>query len=302
MRSRRLIKLGSIELVVWIDDPLAGKLVALKQRLKGKSHAGAPEPTAIDARPKNPTAEQKALYEIIDPIQWYHSIDLGHGVVTPGFFDHRPRLDHYHLPESLEGKRVLDVATFDGFWALEFEKRGASEVVAVDLARVGQIDLAPSVRASMTEDELKAPLGNGFRAVRQILGSNVKREEISVYDLSPERIGRFDFVFCSDLLIHLQNPVRALQAIHSVCDGSAQFVELCDMSMQRHGPYNLLNYMGAKSDHIWWNFGEGTLMEMIRDAGFAQVEEIDRFDLCPRGYSQSPPHIAYRASTGREGI
>ena len=36
-------------------------------------------------------------------------------------------------PQSLRGKRCLDVGTYDGFWAFEMERRGAAEVVAVDV-------------------------------------------------------------------------------------------------------------------------------------------------------------------------
>lgn len=65
---------------------------------------------------------------------WYHKIDLGHGVVNPGQpFDavwdmirqSRAALDY-------KEKSVLDIASFDGMWAFEAEKLGASTVVATD--------------------------------------------------------------------------------------------------------------------------------------------------------------------------
>ena len=57
---------------------------------------------------------------------WYHTLELGDGVVTDGMFDHRPHMHHYPLPEDLTGKRCLDVATMDGYWAFEMERRGAA--------------------------------------------------------------------------------------------------------------------------------------------------------------------------------
>src|SRR3954453_11189468 len=66
-------------------------------------------------------------------LEWYHTIELEPGVVTPGWFDTRSVVPLLPFPESLEGKRCLDVATFDGFWAFEMERRGASEVHAIDL-------------------------------------------------------------------------------------------------------------------------------------------------------------------------
>ncbi len=58
-------------------------------------------------------------------IDWYHTQELAPGLVTPGMFDLRPYVERYGLPASMEGMRVLDVGTFEGFWAFEMERRGA---------------------------------------------------------------------------------------------------------------------------------------------------------------------------------
>ena len=55
---------------------------------------------------------------------WYHTLDLGSGVVTEGMFDLRPVVDRYGLPARMDGMRALDVGTWDGFWAFEMERRG----------------------------------------------------------------------------------------------------------------------------------------------------------------------------------
>lgn len=184
MRSRRLIRIGGVELALFVSDGVADRLRSARRLFAGrKPPAPGSRAIAIDD-PSTLTPEQLAIYRQIEGTEWYHSIDLGHGIVTPGFFDHRPVLAEYRLPESLAGKRVLDVATFDGFWAFEFERRGAQEVVSVDLARVADIDLAPSVRARMSREELDTELGTRFKLAREILGSKVDRREISVYDLS----------------------------------------------------------------------------------------------------------------------
>jgi hypothetical protein len=75
--------------------------------------------------------------------RWYHTIELTDGVVTEGMFDHRPAVNRYMLPADLSGMRCLDVGTMDGFWAFEMERRGASEVVATDVARVDDLDWPP---------------------------------------------------------------------------------------------------------------------------------------------------------------
>ena len=61
---------------------------------------------------------------------WYHRIELPHGVVTPGGHPHSAAA--YRVPDRLDGKRVLDVGAWDGFWTFEALKRGAAEAVAID--------------------------------------------------------------------------------------------------------------------------------------------------------------------------
>src|SRR5882762_3529258 len=75
---------------------------------------------------------------------WYHTIELAPGLVTPGWFDTREVARELPIPETLAGMRCLDVATFDGFWAFEMERRGAEEVVAIDLLDLVGADWPPN--------------------------------------------------------------------------------------------------------------------------------------------------------------
>ena len=54
---------------------------------------------------------------------WYHTVDLGDGIITPGVYDYRKELEHFHFPDVMSGMRVLDVGSATGFFAFEFEKR-----------------------------------------------------------------------------------------------------------------------------------------------------------------------------------
>src|SRR5262249_45271403 len=74
---------------------------------------------------------------------WYHSIDLGHGVVTPGG-DSQSMLALLRLPD-LRGKSVLDIGAFDGYFSFTAERLGARRVVALD-HYVWSMDLAEHVR------------------------------------------------------------------------------------------------------------------------------------------------------------
>ena len=67
-----------------------------------------------------------------EAIRWYHSIDLGGGIVTRGIDDTPLRLARLDLPRSFAGLTVLDIGAWDGFFSFEAERRGASRVVAAD--------------------------------------------------------------------------------------------------------------------------------------------------------------------------
>jgi hypothetical protein len=56
-------------------------------------------------------------------IAFFHRIDLGHGIITPGVDDTPNKLQALGLPPSLEGLSVLDVGAWDGF--LLFRSRAA---------------------------------------------------------------------------------------------------------------------------------------------------------------------------------
>src|SRR5688572_29922637 len=159
--------------------------------------------------------------------QWYHTLELAPGVVTPGWFDTRAAVAKLPLPDSLEGMRCLDVGTFDGFWAFEMERRGAREVVAVDLADPAALDWPYDTAISGPQKiaEWGSERERGFADLAATLGSQAKWINQSVYDLSPERNGMYDVVFCGALLLHLRDPIRALEAMRSVCSGSFVLTE-----------------------------------------------------------------------------
>lgn len=254
------------------------------------------QPPQAPPRPSSDTPEANALAASVGALTWYHTIELPHGIVTPGYFDHRDLLPRYGLPARLDGLRVLDVATYDGFWAFEFERRGAAEVVALDVWEKREIDLPPRTRAAMSEEELSLAYGKGFSLAHKALGSKVQPLHCNVYDLSPERTGLFDLVHVGDLLLHLRDPVRALTAIRSVCRGQAILSDVIFPELDRGtGGVPLMQYQGGRGQNIWWRLGSEALRAMIEDAGFERVEEASRFKYGQRGLPPSIWHAVFRA-------
>jgi tRNA (mo5U34)-methyltransferase len=57
-------------------------------------------------------------------IEWFHTIDLGGGITTPGRDDSRRKLRDIRMPEDLRGKSVLDIGAYDGFFSFEAKRPG----------------------------------------------------------------------------------------------------------------------------------------------------------------------------------
>lgn len=142
-----------------------------------------------------------ALREEVARIRWWHRIDLGNDVVTPGYVDTPRRVSMLHLPESLAGKTVIDVGAWDGFYSFEAERRGAARVLATD---------------SFSWDGPGWGTKAGFELARRTLGSRVEDQDIDVLELSPERVGTFDVVLFLGVLYHMRHPMLALEKVWSV--------------------------------------------------------------------------------------
>lgn len=210
----------------------------------------------------------------VQRLEWYHTIDLGE-VVTPGFFDHRPVLDRYGLPERLDGVRALDCGTFDGYFAFELERRGA-DVVALDVPGIDSLDWPEPLRRQGTT-RFQARHEN-FEVAREALGSSVERHFVSVYDVDPDDLGSFDLVFVGSLLGHLRDPVGALMALRRVCAGRLHLAEMT------HGRLDLLSRrvgiakFQALSSHLtWWVPNRACLRQMVEAAGYHGTTEGQTF-------------------------
>lgn len=55
------------------------------------------------------------LRKEIAKVTWWHRIDLGPGVVTPGVDDTPEKLKTLGFPEDLSGMPVPDIGAWDGF-------------------------------------------------------------------------------------------------------------------------------------------------------------------------------------------
>jgi tRNA (mo5U34)-methyltransferase len=144
---------------------------------------------------------------------WWHSIDLGQGVVTPGTLSAAflaNRIRELNLPD-LRGKDVLDIGAYDGFYSFEAERRGARRVVAVD-HYVWSLDLPQHIKywqACKDSGKVPAPYHEtpewrpqdlpgkrGFDAAHRALSSKVEVVVEDFLSVDVRQLGTFDVVFC----------------------------------------------------------------------------------------------------------
>ena len=229
---------------------------------------------------------------------WYHTIELAPGVVTPGWFDLRPIVERLPWPD-VRGRRCLEVGPYDGFLSFELERRGAAEVVAADIGSPGDWDWPLALRESgpleLAAQASEKP-GGGFEIARKALGSSVARVEVSAYDLSEESVGRFDVVVCGSLLLHLRDPIRALEAMRSVCGEALLSAEAISPGLTMLSPRRPLARFRAGERLQWLVSNVAAHRAMVRTAGFA-IEKTVRPYAIPLG----PGHPARRLTPSTLG-
>jgi tRNA (mo5U34)-methyltransferase len=228
---------------------------------------------------------------------WYHTVDLGDGVVTPGQYDHRPLLRHYGIPDDITGKSVLDVGPAHGYFAFELEARGAARVVTVELAHWSAHDGSEALKEEFDRDRVDVRnepyLHGALEFAIAARGSSVEQTFSNVYDLSPATTGMFDLVFCGSMLIHLTDPLRALYAIRSVTRETAIIATTIDP--MRVGRAPRARFVGTATGQTFWEPNMACLERWALAAGFADVEQVSRFRLRSVDGRFDEPHGTIRA-------
>ncbi len=199
-----------------------------------------------------------------EQISWFHTLDLGHGIVTAGATDPgRNLLPSLRLPASLAALDVLDIGAWDGFYSFECERRGAARVLATD-------SYAWSGEGWGTRE--------GFDFAHKVLGSRVDSMVVDVMDLGPDRLGgTFDLVLLLGVVYHLRDPITAIERVasvtrsHLILETELRF-DWLPWAAGRLYPGNELNGDGTN----WWALNTRALRGLLREFGFRRVEVVFR--------------------------
>jgi tRNA (mo5U34)-methyltransferase len=196
---------------------------------------------------------------------WFHQIDLGDGVVTPGWSNAaRDKLPYFGLPDDLTGLRVLDVGCAEGFFSFEAERRGASEVVSLDF---------------------DAECIKRFKMCAEALGSKVTHPQVhSVYELDPSVMGTFDLVMCFGLLYHLKHPLLGIEKVAAMTRGTLliqswtlETTALADQPIARFQVHGLISGPKENPIHdptVYWEPNAACIRGMLEHVGLTDIERL----------------------------
>ncbi|MBU6227509.1 MAG: methyltransferase domain-containing protein [Acidobacteria bacterium] len=181
---------------------------------------------------------------------WHQRFELVPGVHTPGVNDINWLLEASKFPTNLAGKSVLDIGTTNGAMAFEAERRGSTDVTAVDISDENHY---------------------GFRKIANLLDSNVKFHQASIYDLPSVLNRTYDVVVFWGVLYHLRHPLLALDSLRAICG------DLCYLESAIYSPTTEMNDHVAKFHRLddlagdgtnWWSPTVETTEDWCRSAGF----------------------------------
>lgn len=205
-------------------------------------------------------AEADDLRRAVQDLQWYHSIDLGGGIITPGK-NTAANVARIGLPADLSHRTVLDIGAWDGSWSFEAERRGASKVLATD---------------SFVWSDPR--WGNrGFELAHRALGSQVHAQQIDVMDLSPAAVGVWDVVLFLGVLYHLKDPISAIERVASVTGDQLILETETALGLCRHPAALLFPSDELANDSTnWWALNDRAVEGLLRNAGFQRVRRYSR--------------------------
>lgn len=192
----------------------------------------------------------------MNAIHWFHQIDLGNGVVTPGSENTVRLLKRLGMPASLAGKTVIDIGAWDGYFSFDAERRGAARVLATD--------------SFAWQKRTRA----GFDFAHRQLNSRVEAMEIDVLDLSPETVGMWDISLFLGVLYHMKHPMLALEKVASVTREMVVVETLVDMLGIREPAIAFYPGKFHKDATNWVGPNPAAVVAMLKVAGFARVEIV----------------------------
>ena len=202
--------------------------------------------------------------EEMNKIKWWHPIKIG-PYTTPGMNQEtEDTFNNLGLPIPLNGKSVLDIGAWDGYYSFGCEGLGASRVVASD-------------KFVWSNNELSGYWWNndcGFDFAHKHLQSKVEKLLASVEELNPEIHGKFDIVLMLGVIYHAKDPIGYLQKAFDMSNDLViieTHVDLMDL------PYPAARYyLGNELNNDktnYWGPNALAVKAIMQDIGYVDITE-----------------------------
>jgi tRNA (mo5U34)-methyltransferase len=216
------------------------------------------------------------------PYYWHQQWEVFPGIFTPGRSPVDDLFARTLMPQDLSGKRVVDVGAWNGCAALECERRGAREVIALSLEQ---------------------PSWGGFNFLSEVTAAERTRfVRGTIYDLNPDVIGLFDIVMCFGVIYHLRYPMLGIDNLRRIAadklylethlldhalytlNGTTEISDLAAVEPRLENAALLQFYKGSELQggaSNWFSLSMSALVGILETAGFA-VEHTHKH--LQRGY------------------
>lgn len=192
---------------------------------------------------------------------WFHSIDLGNGLVTPGTKTpavHAVEVPAFFGPIDLVGASVIDIGAWNGFYSFTAKQHGAARVLATDHFCWNHAHF----RGRET-----------FELARDALGLDVEMRDIDVPDLSADEVGTFDVVLFLGVFYHLYDPIDCLRRVAGLANEVLVLethVDLSEVDRPAMVFYPGTELAGDATN--WWGPNVALLQAMLAGLGFSRVD------------------------------
>jgi SAM-dependent methyltransferase len=201
--------------------------------------------------------------------------EIGYPMSQSPWFLSAKRCLQMLYPQGFEGLRIVDLACLEGGYTVEFARLGFAQALGIE-ARPSNF-----ANCMFVKERVNLP--------------NLSFVQDDVWNL--EKYGRFDVIFCSGILYHLETPKRFIELMarvvtkavlintHFATEAPIGAFDLSEMDENEGLPGRWFGEPPAIEDNRWASWGNSRsfwiqreyLIQTIRDAGFPIV--FEQYDL-----------------------
>jgi tRNA (mo5U34)-methyltransferase len=215
----------------------------------------------------NINVTEDSISEQVNQHRWFHSIDLGNGIVTPGVKTpkiHARESTAIFDPIKMDGASVIDIGAWNGFYSFEAKRRGAVRVLATDHYCWNN----PHFRGRET-----------FELARSVLGLDIDALDVDVPELSVEKVGgAFDVVLFLGVFYHLLDPIDGLRRAASLANEVLvveTHTDLGDIDRPAMVMYPGDELAGDPTN--WWGPNNACVRALLTTLGFTRIDGPEKF-------------------------